>query len=423
MTIALVILAVLAAGVLTALLVVHTLTEICQPNEVLVFSGSIHTRAGLRTPYRLVHGGRAMRVPLLEQVDRLDLTNMVIDLAVRGAYSKGGIPLHVQGMANVKIASEEPTIGNAIERFLGVPRQHLIRVAKETLEGNLRGVLATLTPEEVNQDRVKFAESLLHEADADLRRLGLNLDMLKIQHVSDDVGYLDSLGRRQSAELQMRSRVAEANNRSLATVRSAENLETKEVARVAAKMKVADAEAQRRIRDARTRKDAVVAEAQAEVTAAVAQAQAEVAVQNARLEQVRLQLLADRVRPAEARRSELISQAKGAAARIVEEGRATAEGIRHMAATYRALGPGEARRIVMGQKLPALLSAVLGTVDSITVDRLTVLGDDDASRLAGATAATTAQLTQGLGVDLGALASRVLQSAAVRRAPPPLPGA
>ena len=87
----------------------------------------------------------------------MDLTNMPIELAVAGAYSKGGIPLNVHGIANVKIAGEQPMLDNAIERFLGVDRARIMAVAKETLEGNLRGVLATLTPVEVNADKIKFA--------------------------------------------------------------------------------------------------------------------------------------------------------------------------------------------------------------------------------------------------------------------------
>ena len=45
---------------------------------------------------------------------------MPIEVAVQGAYSKGGIPLNVHGIANVKIAGEQPVLDNAIERFLGV---------------------------------------------------------------------------------------------------------------------------------------------------------------------------------------------------------------------------------------------------------------------------------------------------------------
>ena len=148
--------------------VARALIRLCQPNEVLVISGG-KRRVGAKTVgYRLVQGGRGFIFPLFERVERLDLTNMIIDIRVQGAYSKGGIPLNVEGVANVKIASSEPVIANAIERFLGKPRQEIMAVARETLEGNLRGVLATLTPEEVNQDRVKFAQSLLLEAGEDL---------------------------------------------------------------------------------------------------------------------------------------------------------------------------------------------------------------------------------------------------------------
>ena len=78
------------------------------------------------------------------------------------------IPLSVQGIANIKIAGDEPLLGNALERFLGIALAEVQDIAKDTLEGNLRGVLATLTPEEVNEDRLKFAQSLIGEADVDL---------------------------------------------------------------------------------------------------------------------------------------------------------------------------------------------------------------------------------------------------------------
>jgi len=301
----LVVIGILAVAVVTGAMVINKLIHICAPNEVLIFSGT-HRQVGKRqVGYRLVQGGRGIRVPLLERVDKLDLTNMVIDLRVVGAYSKGGIPLTVEGVANVKVASNEPTISNAIERFLGKPRAEIVAVARETLEGNLRGVLATLTPQEVNQDRVKFAESLLHEADHDLTQLGLGLDTLKIQNVSDDKGYLDSIGRRQTADLLMRSRVAEAENRALAAERAAHNLQTQEIAKLVAEISMARADAKRRIIDAQTRKEAMVAEQRGLVTAAVARATGEVKVQNARLDQVRYKLLADQIRPAEAKRRQM----------------------------------------------------------------------------------------------------------------------
>ena len=150
------------------------------------FLGStVNTPTGTRG-YRVIRGGRSMRIPLLETVDSLNLTNMIIDVAVSNAYARGGIPLSVSGVANIKIASQSPHLDHAIQRFTGKSRKEIIRIAKETLEGNLRGVLSQLTPEEVNEDKTSFAEILLEEADHDLARLGLVLDTLKVQNVTDE---------------------------------------------------------------------------------------------------------------------------------------------------------------------------------------------------------------------------------------------
>lgn len=382
---------------------------ICPPNEVLVFSGTHRVVNGKQVGYRLVQGGRGLRIPLLEVVDRLDLTNMAIEIRVIGAYCKGGIPLNVDGVANVKIASSEPAIANAIERLLGKSRQEIMAVARETLEGNLRGVLATLTPEEVNQDREKFAESLLAEADQDLSRLGLELDTLKIQNVSDDKGYLDSLGRKQTAALLMRSRVAEAENQALAAERSAANQETQEIAKLEAAIETARAEAERRIVDAQTRKDALIAEARGEVTAQVAKARADVDVQNARLEQVRLKLEADHVKPAEARRQQMIEAARGDSAAIVERGKATAEALRRVAETWAGAGE-SARQIFVAQKLGSLVSHLMATVGEIPVDKVTFIDGELArggGNLAVNAALTSEQLKHTLGLDLPALLERM----------------
>jgi len=404
-----IVIAVLALAAIVATILVTKLIYICQPNEVLVFSGTRRKEGPGMVNYRLVQGGRGIRIPLLETVDRLDLTNAIIDVRVDGAYSKGGIPLNVNAVANVKIASTEPSIGNAIERFLGKPRRLVEKVAKETLEGNLRGVLATLTPEEVNHDRVKFAQSLLSEADTDLRKLGLVLDTLKIQNVSDDKGYLDSLGRKQSAELQMRSRIAEAENRALSAEREAANLETQSIAKIVAEVEKQRAEAGRRIVHARSMREAVVAEERAEVVALMARAEADVIVQTARAEQVRLKLEAERVRSAQAERDRRVLAARGAVAGIVEDGKASARSLREIASVWKHAGP-DARRIFVAQKLGTLAGQMLDTVATRPIESVTLIDDRLHGRngsLAASSKVAATELRQGLGVDLGRLAEGV----------------
>jgi flotillin len=405
-------LSVLGLAAVAGTLIIKKLIQICQPNEVLVFSGGARRQGNRTVGYRIVQGGRALRVPLLETVSRMDLTNMVIDIRVEGAYSRGGIPLNVEGVANVKVASDALTLHNAIVRFLGKPRGEIVRVAKETLEGNLRGVLATLTPEEVNQDRVKFATSLLHEADGDLRKLGLVLDTLKVQSVWDDVGYLDSLGRKQSADLVMRSRIAEAENQATSVEKSASNHEEKERARIDAELEVLKAENERRVVDARTKMEARVAEERSEVTAQVARARADLEVQKARVEQVRRKLTADKLRRAQAEKAKLIEVARAQAAPILEDGRATAQAMRLMGRAWVTAGD-DAKRVFLAQNLGKLSTRVLDSVKAIDVDRVTVIdaslsgGDDLAVRARVA----SDKLKETLGVDVPKLLGGMTPSA------------
>ncbi len=334
---------------------------------------------------------------------------MVIELRVQGAYSRGGIPLNVQGVANVKISSKSTQLANAIERFLGMTREQIMQVARETLEGNLRGVLSTLTPEEVNQDREKFAGALVHEADHDLARLGLELTTLMIQHVSDDKGYLDSIGRRQTADLQKSSRIAEAENHALSNENSAANFMNQEMAKVDAQIATARAEGQRRIVEAQTRKGALVAESRGVVQALLAKATAEVQVQRARLAQVRYQLIADKVKPAEAKKAQMVAQARGAASKIIEEGKASAQAIRSLGETWAKAGD-SARQIFVAQKLQSLVGTMMSTVGDIPIDKLTVIDKElaaNGSNFAVKAAITAEQLKQMLGVDVAAAVQRI----------------
>lgn len=362
-----------ALFVIVLMVIINRLLYICEPNQVLIFSGGRRASAGRNVGYRIIKGGRALRIPFFETVDRMDLTNMPIEVVVSGAYSRGGIPLNIHGIANVKVAGEQPVLDNAVERFLGVQRQAIMAVAKETLEGNLRGVMATLTPEELNEDKIKFAQSLLSEAEDDLRRIGLELDTLKIQDVSDDVHYLDSIGRRQSAEVQKKALIAEARARAESAIQAANNRKETEISQLESTLGTLRAQNARRIVDAQTQGVALVAEAQGQVAARLARAEGEVNVQRARAEQVKRQLQADVLEPALANRAKAEADAKGKAALIVEQGRATAAAMEEIAGTWRSVGPA-ARNVFLMQKLDALTRIVMGSMSALKVDRLTVLG-------------------------------------------------
>ena len=410
---------------LAVVFVVKNLLYVCQPNEVIIFSGTARDSSVGRVGYRIIKGSRGIRKPILETVDRIDLTNMIIEVAVTNAYSKGGIPLNVNGVANIKIPGELPLLHNALERFLGRTRQEIMQIARETLEGNLRGVLATLTPEQVNQDKEAFAAKLTEEAEHDLNRIGLVLDTLKIQNVSDEVGYLDAIGRMRSARIRRDAQIAEAEAQAQAAEVKWGNHMRGEVAKLEAAITVAQKENERRIADARTRREALIAEERATVQADMAQAQAEVQMQEARIAQTQLRLQADVIQPAMARQASDIAAAQAAAVKVIEQGKATAKVLTDLAATYRGNGAA-GRDVLLMQKLLPVLQQVSGTIGQLKIDRLTVIGESGeggsgGGNLAGQLIATNEQVKAAVGVDLGAALRDKLGQDKPRRTQPPRP--
>jgi flotillin len=400
-------LGILGLGTGAGALVIRNLYYICQPNEVLIFAGSSHkTRDDRHVGYRLVKGGSSIRLPLIEQVMRMDLTNMIIDLKVANAYSKGGIPLTVEGVANIKIAGEEPAIHNAIERLLGKKREEIIKIAKETLEGNLRGVLASLTPEQVNEDKIAFAKSLLDEAEDDLAKLGLVLDTLKIQSISDNVRYLDSIGRKQRADLLRDARIAEAEAKAESAIQTVENEKVTTLNRLERNIEIARVEAERRIQDALTKRSAVVAEAEAEIVSELARIQAEIPVQQERIKKVEQQLKADVIAPAAAACKEAIARAEGDAADILEQGKAKAEAIRRLAKAWQDAG-NNARDIYLLQRLEGLLQTLAAAVPEVKVGNVTIV-DTQTNGTIPKTAAFVEQLRQTTGIDLSTIANNLI---------------
>ncbi len=395
------------AGVGGAAFAIKNLYHVCQPNEILIFAGSRQPMNGSdkSVGYRLVKGGSSIQIPLLEETYRMNLKNMIIELKVQNAYSKGGIPLNVEGVANIKISGEEPTIHNAIERLLGKKQKEIEQLARETLEGNLRGVLASLTPEQVNEDKVAFAHSLLDEAEDDLEKLGIILDSLQIQNISDEVRYLDSIGRKQQAEMVRDARIAEVQARSQSAIRSSENERKTMLRRIERDVATAQAEADERVRDAQTKRVALVAEAESDVGTEIARTQADVAVQKERIKQVEQQLQADVVAPAESQCQQSIAKAKGNAAQIIEEGRAQAEGLEQLAQSWKAAGP-NAKEVFLFPKLDVLLKAISAGFPDVDVQNVTVIDSSQSSNGILQNASLIEQLRQATGIDVTDLVNR-----------------
>jgi flotillin len=181
------------------------------PNEVLVISGR-RTRSGETgevEPYRIVKGGRAFIWPILERVDRLSLEIMTIEVTTENVYTKQGVAITLEGVAQIKIASDDVSIRTAAERFLSKSRAEIINVAHETLAGHLRAIIGALSVEEIYRERDVFAQSVQSVSASDLANMGLGIDTFVIKDVRDKEGYLEAVGRPRIAEVKRDATIAE----------------------------------------------------------------------------------------------------------------------------------------------------------------------------------------------------------------------
>jgi len=381
----LVVAAVIAAGALASIFLILTFVRhylyICAPDQVLIFSGGRYKlRDGSHRGFRVTFGGRAFRTPLVETVDQMSLNVMEVPIAVRNAYSKGGIPLNVDAMANIKISSNPLIIHNAIERFLGRDQKEIQRVAKETLEGHLRGVLATLTPEEVNEDRLKFAGELSHESEQDLNKLGIHLDLLKILHVADEAGYLDSIGREAIANVIRDAEIAESDSKRDAEQAEASNLGRARVTTSNVDAKVA--QMTNELRKVTAEWEAKVKAEEERTTAAAreARALAEQELQQVRAELEGIRLKADTVLPAVARKQAREFAARGAAAQFREQGRAVGQVIELWNQAWTDAGK-DALSIHLIQELEEILARVAKGAKKVQIENLSLIDGGDGATI------------------------------------------
>ncbi len=362
-----------ALAMILIILVIKSLIVICPPNRVAVISGRKRALSdGRVVGYRLLKGGRTLRIPLIERVDWMDLNTIPLEVSVTNAYSRGTIPLNVQGIANVKISSREGLLENAAERFLRQPTSHVGQIAKETLEANLRGVLATLSPEEVNEDRLKFSHQLIDEADDDIKTLGLDLDVLKIQNVTDDVSYLESVGRRLTAEVVRDAKVAEANRASEAAQAEAAARQNAEIARIEADKAIVEQQNALRVRTAELEAVSRAREEEALVAGETAKAVASQQLEHERIELEKRRIEADVVVPARAHLEAEQLKAQAEAASIIEDGKAQVEVFRRITDQYQAAGS-DGHDVLVLTMLPDLIEKIVATVQGVSIERVAVV--------------------------------------------------
>lgn len=243
---------IVAAVVLAVVLLLVIITVLSRytkvgPNEVLVASGVkrkfVDPDGTARTRgFRIVKGGGTFVWPVIEKVDILSLELMTIDVQTPEVYTSKGVPVKVDGVAQVKIKGDDISIATAAEQFLSKPTEEIKNVAMQTLEGHLRAILGTMTVEEIYQNRDAFASKVQEVAATDMQNMGLGIVSFTIRDIRDTQGYLDALGKPRIAQVKRDAQIAQAEADRDAMIKSSQATQAGQEAKFAADSKIAESQ-------------------------------------------------------------------------------------------------------------------------------------------------------------------------------------
>ncbi len=232
----------------------------CPSNKIIVVYG----KTGGEKTAKCVHGGGTFIIPLIQDYGILSLEPMTTDIDLRGALSKGNIRVAVPSTFTFGISTDPRIMINAAERLLGLTKPDVITQASDIILGQLRLAIATLTIEEINQDREKFLEQINANVNTELNKIGLEIINVNIKDITDESGYIDAIGKKAAAEAINKAKVEVAQQEKLGAVGEASANREKEVqvAEQAAQASIGktNAEKEQRIKTAELEAEAVEGE-------------------------------------------------------------------------------------------------------------------------------------------------------------------
>jgi flotillin len=240
------------------------------PDEAMIvygrrklFGDKVRNEQGAIEGFRIVRGGGTLVLPVTEQFRVISLRMMTLDIDLQHVYTSQGIPINVKAVAQVKIKGDTEHIRKAAEGFLGVPPESVRSTIQETVAGHLRGIIGTLTLEELYRDQKRFQEKVRDEAHFDLEGMGFEFKSFVFQAIQDSEGYLDSLGQPKIQEALRDARIATAQADRAAKLEEETARQQKEQKRFQVDTEIADAEKSLSLKRAAIQKEVDVAKAQA----------------------------------------------------------------------------------------------------------------------------------------------------------------
>ena len=200
------------AGLMTlfifmVIFVVATCYKRCPSNKILAVYGNISGEQSVKC----YHGGGAFIWPLIQDYAFLDLTPMTLHIPLKSALSQQNIRINVPSTFTVAIDTTPEAMNNAAVRLLALSQKDIEMMAIEMIIGQLRLTIASLKIEEINQDRECFLLEVRKHIEGELKKIGLMLLNVNITDITDESGYIESIGRKSVATALNQAKVDVAN--------------------------------------------------------------------------------------------------------------------------------------------------------------------------------------------------------------------
>lgn len=392
-------------AVIATVIAVAKRYKIAKPDEAIVVNGR-RGKNGEAPEQRILIGTGKFIVPFIEEAYTISLRNQDVTVLIKEAVTQDKIPLNVEIVALLKVDGTEEAVRLAIQRYRN-DEQRIQSTSEEVLMGAVRGIIGSMTVEQVLSQREEFSAQIRNMAEETFSTQGIKIESVSIKGISDDSGYIHSLSRPAIAEAKRIAEISEADNSAKAaearaeaerlisdqnrevSLRNAENAEIVEArqARSAQAGPLAEAEAEAEViakrreaeiaratlveaelqvtvnkqADAERYRAQVEAGASKDVTIAHAEAEAEKKRLEAEAEARALAIKAEaeanaRKVKAQAEAEAVSSIGKAEADALLAKGQAEAEGMRLKAEAYEKYGEAAVIEILAGM-IPSALSA------------------------------------------------------------------
>lgn len=396
----------------------------CPSDAILVVYGKV----GEQTAH-CIHGGGILVWPLIQDCAFLSLTPMTIGIPLQNALSLQNIRINVPSTFTVGISTDPSIMTNAAERLLGLKPVSIEDMAREIIFGQLRLTVASLTIEQINQDRESFLSAIRRNVEPELNKIGLYLINVNITDITDASGYIDALGKKAAAEAINQAMVDVALQEKTGAIGQAEANKERDI-RVAENVAQADkgkkhADADRRVYVQGQEAEAVggenkskanianfnaelaVKEASALQLGEVAKRMAEVEIQKAqyKAEVERLNAAEVARQEVDKRKVEIAAEAEAERIRRVAKGEADgvllkyvaeAEGMQKLlqgkAMGYSALvrscdnDPRAAATLLMIEKIEDIVARQVEAIQNLKIDKITVWDGGGSDKTGSSTA-------------------------------------